>query len=376
MTFWDLKQSDRENAFRQWMTVHEAKVLGDIPEKYWDFFTDTCTCGSENIIRRNLKAITCCNPKCPIKQGFALAELLTRFGVKGLKEATCSKIYKEFLKKDKHLKEQGEKGILISDSYIAALAVNWPDYPAEVAATAKGTEFFNACIQIRNMPVTFPTLVANLAIPSIGSNAEKLVAGFSDFGQLFHAVKLAGTPQQFCISRGFYSETVAFNFRNSLFDIATADAVFRNSLQPEGLMKLNVCMTGMIFHKNVKTTKDAYIKKCNSLCKIDSIQIIEVKMTTAKETNPFILYSRESSDAKYLAGLNRGVIKDEFGEHPVLLHTDTFYKFLEKVVLLWGQQKEKLGSKETLMTFQMILTTAMMETLAAEASDNKEMTVF
>lgn len=376
MTFHELRQNDRENAFRQWMTVREAKLLGDIPKKYWGIFEDNCECGSENIIRRNLKAVTCCDPKCPVKQGFAIAELLTRFGIKGLKEATCSKIYREFLKKDARLKEQGEPGILISNSYVAVLAVNWEDYPMEVASSAKGTEFFNACVQVREVSVTFPELVAKLAIPSIGSSAEKLTAGFRDFGQMFDAIKATGTVQQFCTNKGFFSEMVAFNFRNSLFDIATADMIFKKALRPEGMLKMNVCMTGMIFHNGKKTTKDTYIKECNNLCSVDGVQVVELKMTAAKETNPFILYSRESGDAKYLTGARRGVIQDEFGRHPVLIHTDVFYKFLEKVVLLWKQQKENLNSQTILRTFQTILSTAMKETLAEMASVNQGMAVF
>jgi len=365
MTFQELRRGDREGAFLHWVSVREAKALKKIPEKYWVYFNDHCSCGSENIIKMNLKSMMCCNPKCSVKQGYAIAELLSRFGVKGLKEATCSKIYEAFVSKDTALKKMGKEGILRSDSYVACLSVRWEDYPIDVAGTAKGAEFFGACQKILSGPLTFPQLVSKLAIPSVGGNGEKLAAGFVCFRELFDAIKAAGSTSEFCASRGFRSELLAYHFRTSLFDIATADSIFNRTIKPEGLVKLSVCMTGMVSLGGERCTKEEYVKRCNRLCQCNGVQLLEVKMTGAKETNPFILYSRESGDAKFVAGKRRGVVSDAFGTHPVLVHTDVFYRFIEEVVAEWEQSVGQSGLEDSVRIFPTILTTAMKRTVLA-----------
>jgi hypothetical protein len=366
MTFEELRENDKEQAFFEWVSVTVAKRAGDIPQKYWSYFEDTCECGSDNIIKNNLKAMSCCDPKCFIKQGYAIAELLTRFGVKGLKEATCRKIYTEFKRQDQKLKESGKEGLLISDSYVAAIAVPWDRYPDEIARTVAGSDFYHACLEIVTKPVTFPKLVSKLAIPSIGSSADRLVSGIRNFDELFQTIKDEGGVAAFCSRRGFYSNLVHYNFRISLFDIATADRIFKRAVKPEGCLKLNVCMTGMIYLNGTRLTKEKYLAQCNKLCFVDNIQLVELNMTSAKETNPFILYSRESGDAKFVAGRARGVTEDDlFGQHPVLMHTDLFYKFLEKVVSTWNNGRATMKLEDLLMTFPTILKTSMQQVLSA-----------
>lgn len=90
-----LKLDEKFSAFKDWMTVFQAKKEGIIPTNFHEYFEDDCQCGSENIINRDLTQLMCCNPKCKIKQGFALAEMFHRFGIKGLGSATCSSIYSD-----------------------------------------------------------------------------------------------------------------------------------------------------------------------------------------------------------------------------------------------------------------------------------------
>lgn len=341
MDYFDLKREDGEDAFIGWEPVTVAKEVGDIPEKFHPYFADQCDCGSENIIKMNLSTVTCCDPKCPIKIGFAIAEMFTRFGVKGLQEASCRKIYRELQGENERRKRDGETPIFLADSYVSVLGVKWDDYPASVQGIAKGWEFFAACCQIIQKKLTFPKMVSMLAIPTLGAEAEELLAGISDVNQMFSLIEEAGNVRSFCESRGFHSAMTAFYFRQSLIDITTANIIFSHTLRPEGSIRINVCMTGAISFQGNRTTKEKYLQKCNELCFDGSIQLLEIKMNAAIETNPFILYSNPSSDRKFIAGKARGIVTDVFGTHPVLMHVDTFYSFLERVMQKWKEATKK-----------------------------------
>ena len=54
MTFEEMKKDhDHYDAYKDWVSVAEAKKTGLIPKKYHKYFPDTCDCGSENIIKNN-----------------------------------------------------------------------------------------------------------------------------------------------------------------------------------------------------------------------------------------------------------------------------------------------------------------------------------
>lgn len=350
MTLKELSEIDHERAYSGWMTVKEAKLIGDIPEKYAPYFEDYCTCGSENIIKHGLTMMTCADPKCPIKQGYAISEMLARFGVKGLKEATCSKIYSAFMEKNK------QKPFLKFNSFVELLAVPWEEYPISIRTTAKGAEFYQACQRIKTKTLTFGQLVSTLAIPSLGNDAEKLMEGISNVEEMLLKMKEEGSVQAFCYRRGFKAPMVAFNLRNSVYDILAANLIFNGAIRQEGCLKINVCMTGAMSFRGSRTTKERFLNDCNELCiDKDGVPLIELKMTSAIESNPFILYSRESGDRKFVAGTRRGIITDEFGTHSVLMKTDDFYAYLERVMIRWNQEKttDQTKNLNLLMTILM-----------------------
>lgn len=340
MTFKEMIEDDKENAFYDWISVREAKELEIIPKEFHEYFSDTCSCDSENIIKTSRTQIMCCNPKCIVKTGYALAEMLTRFGIKGLKAATCSKIYAQLVSEDTKLKAAGKEGLFKYGSFVEAIAVPLDKYPAELRSSAKGIDFYYACNELMKERFTFPKMVANLAIPELSKDAETLFAGVNSFLDIYKELKTM-TVQEFCTKRGFQAPAVAYYLRHSLMDIAVANDLFLRVIKPEGLLHINICMTGSIRLHGASTTKDKYIKRCNELC-IDKTgnALFEFKMNSAKESNAFILYSRPSGDSKYVTGERRGTITDEFGMHPVLMHTDTFYEFLERIMGLWNQLTE------------------------------------
>ncbi len=347
MTFKELQSLDVENAYWNWKSVKHAKYVLDIPERFHEYFDDYCECGSENIVKAGLRMMTCCDPKCPIKQGFAIAEMLTRLGAKGLQEATCGKIYRAMKAENDRRLADGREPILCSGSYVAVLAVPWSKYPISVAETAKGLEFYQACMQALQKRMTFPQLVSMLAIPGLGADAETLFAGLNSVREFALSVQKCGSVKKFCDSRGFHSEMIAFNVHNAAEDIYTANRLFMNSMRMQGSFTISVCMTGAITFRGTKITKEKYLAACNQLCANGAAALFEVKMNAAIESNSFILYSSPSTDRKFLAGKSRGVITDQFGTHPVLMHVDDFYSYLERVMEKWNQRDQNLTLEET-----------------------------
>lgn len=364
MKYDELKAIDKELAYFTWEPVSIAKKDGTIPKEFHEYFSDYCECGSENIIKTGATLITCCDPHCCVKQGFILAEMFTRYGIKGLKEASCTKIFGALKAEDRRLKENGEEGLFPNDSYVEVLAIPFDKYPISVTQTSIGADFFAACLQIRNTPITFPQLVSHLGLPELGKESENLFQGITNFYELYNCIRASGSVSDFLLSRGSQSQMLSFNLRVHMKDIALAFAILQNCIRAEGVFKLNVCMTGAISLNGASTTKDSYLKACNAVCKDkDGVQLLDIKMNSAKKTNPFILYSRESGDSKFIEGSNRGVITDEFGKHPVLMHTDTFYKFIRRMMDLWNRRKDLLQVEEQVQMFWESAMEAMQETL-------------
>lgn len=333
MTLKELKENhDRYYAFSHFMTVEEAKRLGSIPEEYWDYFPDTCECGSENILTGNLQQPQCCNPKCFIKQGYALSELLTRFKCKGLGPARCIEIVKTLSPQFKY------------DSYIEIFDMNPNSFPIALAQKAYSVDLLNAIVKIRGEKITFPTLISNLAIPTLGDKALKLLQGVNSFAEFAAYVKAAGSLQKFCDSRGIHDPMVFFWIQQSLIDMWLADLIMQNSVRKEGKIKIEICITGFLHLNGKRITKDEFVKFCNEISvSEDGTQVFEVIQNTAKVGAVHIIADAPSNSAKYLAGLRRGEEVDIDGvKRSVLMSSSEFIDYLKELLEKWKQKQDEI----------------------------------
>lgn len=346
MTFEEMRSEyDTYNAFYNWVTVNMAKRAGYIPEKFFEFFADTCECGSENIITATLTREMCCDPNCRIKAGYRLSKLLSNFAVKGVGPKTCSTVYNEIRHKNQYLVEHGEKPLLQTNSYIEILTVPWDEYPMSCRSAA-GANFFTACYKARCTEITFPELIGKLGLTNLGSNTVNLFKGISSFDELRTEILKYGNVNNFCINRGSYSQMIAFNVANSLEDIFVASVVF-TKVRMMGLREIEICMTGRIVLNGSSMTKAEFVTKCNNLCRdANGVQIYEVKNTAAVKSVPFVVYSAASNSAKYRQGAARGTVRDEFGEHKVLATADEFYSILKGRMEEWNSTLVKHGKEQ------------------------------
>lgn len=336
------------HAYLGWTSVRDAKASGLIPEKYWEFFPDTCVCGSDNVINSSLKQEMCCDPRCRVKSAYSLSEMFTRFQIKGLGPATCEKIYGLLRDEDVRLKRLGEEGIFHFSTYVETLIVPWDKYPSSVRAMIKGVEFFNACQRIQQKPLTFPQMVGALGLSSLGTNTEKIFSGINNYQELKAEIAKRGSLQNFCVSRGVSSMQMIFNLRQAMEDIIVADYIFSESLRGVGLLEIPVCITGSLSVRGKRYTKSSFVEECNRVC-CDSqgVQLFEIKMSTAKMSAPFILYTTPApAHDKYSTGFRRGIITDEFGEHEVLMRADDFYDWLKGVMSEWNKNLGKTENSQ------------------------------
>lgn len=335
MTFAELQElDDKYFAFSSFLTVKEAKNLELIPKDYWDYFPDNCECGSENIITSSLQQPQCCNPKCYIKQGYALSELLTRFKCKGLGPARCIEIIKELSPKFEY------------DSYVEVLNFEYDDLPFSLAQKAYSLDLIDSIHRIKDEKITFPILMSNLAIPTLGDKALKLFHGINSFSNFVDELKKYGGLPNFCSKRGVRDTMVLFWIKQSIVDMWLADTIMHSNLRMEGIVRLEICITGFLHLDGKRITKDAFVKLCNDMMvNKDGVQLFEIVQNTAKVGAVHIIADSPSNSAKYLAGLRRGEEIDIDGvKRKVLMSSAEFINYLKELKAKWEQKQQELAT--------------------------------
>lgn len=322
-------------AYDNFITVREAKEQGIIPAVYVDrddpeggIFPDRCKCGSENIITRDLKRGTCCNPRCRIKLGYALSEMFSRCGIKGIGDQTCirmiNSIYPELQYK----------------SHVEVLMMEYKDYPYSLYGTVAGQTMFCACQKIRKRQMTFAGMVSLLGVPELSTSTGTLFRGINNAEQMISSIKSYGGIASYCSQRGVNDPEKMFWLYNSLVDIILANSACYN-LRPEGIRRIRICITGMVSVGGERMTRNAFVNYCNSIARYDNgVQILEIENTSAKESCAYVVADYPSTSSKYLAGRERGV----------LITADDFVNKIKEVIRLC-MESERMGyTAETVTT--------------------------
>ena len=319
-------------AFDNFVTVREAKEIGLIPARYVDadfpedgIFPDKCVCGSENIITRDLKRAACCNPRCKVKLGFALSELFSRFGTKGIGDQTCIQMI------------NGVYSRLRYKSHIEVLALRYEDYPQSLYGTVAGQTMFHTCSRIRTQQMTFSGMISMLGLPELSTSTGVMFRGINNASQLIERIKECGGVASFCSRRGIYDSEKLFWLYNSLTDILLAEKIFSN-LRKEGIRRIKICITGMVCVDGVHLTRTAFLNYCNSIARYDNgVQILEIENTSAKESCAYVVADYPSNSSKYLAGKARGV----------LITADDFVNKIKGVITQCMESEKKGYTAET-----------------------------
>lgn len=416
MTFRELKDRDAFGAFRNYVTVKDAKTIGLIPEDFASYFEDNCSCGSERIISMNLKQMQCVDPKCPIKQALALHNMFSRFGCKGVGEEVCKQAYKGVTQMNARVVASGGEPLLKTSSYLEILLLHPNSFPMEFRTTVAGDTFILYRDYIVSKRLTFGELISQLGLPELETSAIKLFEGINSFEQLKDAIQSDGSISAFCERRGFYDPMKKFWLSQCLEDIYVASVIFSQSIRQMGLQNESICITGSIYPNGNRMTKKAFVEYCNMAsytkplkdiisevlqeCAADNfsadvvtafmqeigvkdaafledkiskkdlqdviastdvlnnpVQLFEIHMSTAKMSAVHIIADAPSNTDKYRTGLLRGVERDPDGvERKVLITSDEYLEEIERRKQVWIENYKATLLKILTPSKQKVLT--------------------
>ena len=320
ITFNDLKSYDKYNAFEDFLSVIDAKEQGVIPDDYINFFPEYCECGSEIIIRKELTQIQCCNPRCKLKMGYMLNEMLDRFGCKDIGPATCLGIMNEMERKLDYF------------SPVEMLSLPYEKYPL-VLRGAKGDDFLRAVTKIRKTKLTLAELVSKLAIPTLEENGRKIFEAYSSIMDLLKQAISEGGIDKFLINRDIHDRMKMFYLREFMEDIARAQIALHDNIRLKAFSRIDICITGSISPKgaNVRNKRE-YVELLNDIATTSEGQrLIEIRMTSAKHSVKYIVADYQSSSEKYRVGKERGV----------LITSTELMNEIRKVVQEYEQQRQQ-----------------------------------
>lgn len=326
MTLENLRKAYPLSYLYEFKTMAEAKEIGWIPLAYQtgegveDAFPNYCVCGSENIINEKLTRATCCNPRCPIKEGIALSEMFTRFEIKGLGDEICKEIYDlafPFLK---------------TKSHVEILNLTPNNFPSYFNESARGQLFFEALKTIKSRRYTYLEIIANLGIPSFGNDIKKTFSGISSAVHLKKILEeFNNDPSEMCFAIGVQDREFIYHFTVYLVDLFLAQVLLGENLRLPGKKALDICITGRLYCQGVSMTKKEFVDLCNrSSITSDGTQLYEIKMTQAIKSVDYIVADAISSSTKYKEGERRNV----------LITSDEFLGLIEEEVAAWEQRNK------------------------------------
>lgn len=309
MNYDEFLQYDVKNVYSEYTSVKKSKEFGDIPDSLVDVIPDKCECGSDNIIKRNLKRMKCCDPNCPIKLGKALSHMLSNFNVKGLGDDTCIKIINYLFKYD----------YLTIPSHVEVIGIK---FPLEFRALfgKKAEILLDAIKEIKDKSMTFGKMINMISIPDFDSSCDELFRGVNNTAHFVSLVDNDYSVEGFMASRGVYDRQKIDSLRRSLPAILYFEQNLNYDLNQSSTNIRNICITGRITLKGHRVSKDVFVEVCNKLANVNGVQLFNVIRSTAMETCSYIICSMSSDSKKYLAGKRREQV-----EHRKILITPEEY---------------------------------------------------
>lgn len=283
MTLEELRERDYWGAFDEWISVKEAKDIGNIPEDYHYLLRDYCECGSERMIKKNNKSWTCVDPKCPIKMAKSMVEIFNRFGIKEIGYKSCLKIINKFFNSEDYDYNS------IFGIFENAELKEW-----EFGESLKD-KYETALIRIRSERLTLTELISLIALPEIRGKASMLVGDFKNLQDIITIIGTDGVNRYYDII-GLHNNSIKFYFNYFLVDMMKAHDFCRQNMITTTSSVLNTVITGNIRLNGESITKYNYVKLLNDVLTIDGHRIFTIKRGKAIESaEVFVMEKGEKS---------------------------------------------------------------------------------
>lgn len=292
MIYEEFVESDRYNAFNDFISVAQAKESGLIPESYTNIFPDKCVCGSDMIISKNRKCIKCCDPRCYIKIGKMLSQLFANFGAKNISDGTTIPLIQEL------------KNVKGTETHLEALKLDGSWVPLTLIG-AKEDIYYDALDMVFKEKRTFADIVSKLAIPALDTTARKIFEFYENVKELEEQSNLLDALSP-C---GIYDPKVAYYLETYMEDIKLAEEIFSKHILTNIGGVIDIVITGAVAPDGVTMSRNEFVSYLNELATLDDgCQLLEFRNCTALQTCNYVIADVPSSSRKYKAGQERGVL--------------------------------------------------------------------
>lgn len=332
----ELKNKDGLGIYASYCSVKEAKRTGLIPEEFKDVIKDRCACGSEFMVKNNLKNIRCCDPRCPLKLANSMAEMFTRFGVKGLKVGTCKKIVKWAMDTN-FFKIPAHTEILnLREGTSESTSLSW-------LLGLKYYDLIEGIDVIRNSKLSFAEMVSNIAIPNFDGKSIKVLADLNNTQDLLDLVyKDSGRNLlKYFTDRGVQSIELIYSLLDNVDTIQECEKNLVSPLRSSGLLKMNIAISGSLSIEGRKISRDDFTHLCNNLCCIEGMQVLSITVGKAFQSADFFVIDNMSSSKTCQAALSRQSMSDS----KIIFTAEEFVGMLLKEGEKWKNQIQEAKAK-------------------------------
>lgn len=313
MDYKDIVTTRMKYAFEGFLPINELYKMGKIPESYRGIFKDRCECGSENIMKTNLKIMTCCNPSCRLKIAYSMEDMFKAYGCQDIGEETCKKITNYCI----------DKGLFKEPTHTEILGLT------EDLSFLIGSRYYsllNAIAVIKSKSLTFGDLISRLQIPGFGKECAVL---FEDVNSIqdFYNMKDTGVIN-YLSSKGIQSPGKMVTFLYHMVTIYYAELNLQAPLLKKGYFNKEVCITRNVSVDNVSYTRKEFLDLCNSIGLVNGIQLFTVSESGAVKSVDHIIADSPTNTRKYRVGLER----QSYGEKDVLITAQEYVNKLREEV--------------------------------------------
>lgn len=285
-------------AFENWAVVKDCPKDSPV----WDYIPTTCECGSDFIISMPDKTqLTCSNPYCYVKMGYALAYFISSLGFSGMGEKSTLALIRDNKDKFEYL------------SFLSAFLLE-PEDIYKSLGEHRGNLFLSIRDSIKGKRWKMKDIIPALGIPGIGKRSKIFDVVQTPQGLL--SVILEDRLDELLSFIGSTSQMLRTQLEWHKVDIL----ILYDKIAPLAALpakkQLYIAITGSVSVKGVPLSRTEFINKISEDFRDpkDDSPVFELIETKAKSKLDCVIADFPSGHSKYIIGKELGILKtaDEF----------------------------------------------------------------
>lgn len=285
MNYEEFRNLDQVDAYAEFTSVLNAKELNYITPDYDDIIPNKCLCGSDMIINNESTTLMCCNPRCFLKMGYSLNNMLKKFECKGLGPETCVAICKYGI----------ENGIFVIPSYVEVLS-KYESFKGLLGH--RYDDLVHAVYKMHTTPMKFYQMIQYIGIPGFDKVCKDYFGSVSNFDDLLSKLN-EHSIVSYLAQFGVADLKKSLNLQIYLKDIRAFEILYRGEISRPALKHLDIVITGRVAPEGREMTRKEFIAYCNSLSVIDGVPLYDFHTSTALQSARYFICDSPSGTNKY-----------------------------------------------------------------------------